>query len=288
MHYKNVKNILSPKNCMNIYRGCSHGCIYCDSRSTVYGMDHDFEDIEVKQNALELLEYSLKSKRKKCMISTGSMCDPYIHLEEELEYTRKSLELIEKYGYGISILTKSNRILRDLELLKRINKKTKTVVELTLTTYDEELCKKLEPNVSTTKERVEVLNMMRDHHIPTVVWLGPFLPFINDTEENLKGLLDYCIEAKVKGIICFGIGLTLREGNREYFYQKLDELFPGLKETYIKMYHKNYAIAGREQEKLYQYFVSECKKHNILYDMNEIFAYLNEFPDKDEQISFFE
>ena len=201
MHFVNAKGILSAKNGMNIYRGCTHGCIYCDSRSTCYGMTHDFEDIEVKQNAPELLEIALRSKRKKCMIGTGAMCDPYMHCEEELKLTRKCLEIIDRYGFGATIHTKSNRVLRDLDLLKSINKESKCVVQMTLTTYDEQLCKKIEPNVSTTKERVETLKILRDNGIPNIVWLSPILQMINDTRENIEGILNYCIESKVRGII---------------------------------------------------------------------------------------
>jgi DNA repair photolyase len=289
MHYKEVKGILSAGNGMNLYRGCTHGCIYCDSRSVCYNMTHDFEDIEVKINALSLLENSLKSKRKKCMIGTGAMSDPYIQLETKLEYTRKSLELMERYGFGISIQTKSNRILRDLDLLKKINDKTKCVVQMTMTTYDEELCKILEPNVSTTKERFEVLKIMKENKIPTVVWLSPILPFINDTEENLRGILNYCMEAGVYGIINFGIGLTLREGNREYYYEMLEKNFPGLKEKYHKKYGYGYVIHSDNHNKLMKIFYEECRKHNILCDNEKIFQYLNEFEEKDrvEQLSLF-
>jgi DNA repair photolyase len=280
MHYKEVKGILSQNNGMNIYRGCTHGCIYCDSRSKCYNMDHDFEDIEVKSNAPELLEVALRKKRKMCMIGTGSMCDPYMHIEEQLNHTRKCLQIIEKYGFGLSIQTKSNRILRDLELLKGINRKSKCVVQITLTTYDESLCKIIEPAVSTTIERFEVLKIMRDNGIPTVVWLDPILPFINDSEENLRGLLDYCIEAKVYGIICFGMGLTLREGNREYFYDKLDKHFPGLKEKYKKKYGYSYEIRSDNNEKLMNIFYRECKKHGIVCNNDEIFKYMHTFEDK--------
>jgi len=152
-HYKEVKGILSQHNGTNFYRGCTHGCIYCDSRSKCYDFKHDFEDIEVKINAPQLLEAALKSKRKKCMISTGAMCDPYLHLEKEERLTRKCFEIIEKYGFGLSVLTKSDLILRDTDLLESINKKAKCVVEMTLTTADENLCKIIEPNVATTYER---------------------------------------------------------------------------------------------------------------------------------------
>lgn len=231
MHYVKSKNILSPKNGMNFYRGCSHGCIYCDSRSNIYNMKHEFEDIEIKENGVELLKNTLKKKHKKVMIGTGSMTDQYIPLESEVQNIRKSLELIYKYKFGFTTITKSNLILRDLDLLKKINEQTKVVIQITLTTYNEELCKKIEPNVCTTKERVNVLKKLNKAKIPTIVWLSPLLPFINDTEENLKGILNYCIKTNVKGILCFGIGLTLREGNREYFYKKLDELKPGLKKS---------------------------------------------------------
>ncbi len=290
MHYKEVKGILSTQNGMNLYRGCTHGCIYCDSRSKCYNMDHDFEDIEIKSNAILLLEDALKRKRKKYMIGTGSMSDSYIHLEEKLGHTRRCLELIERYGFGLSIQTKSDRILRDLDLLKKINEKTKCVVQMTLTTYDEELCKILEPNVCTTYRRFEVLKIMRDNGIPTVVWLDPILPFINDTKENLLGILNYCIEAKVHGILCFGMGLTLREGNREYFYKKLDEHFPGLKEKYHQKYGYSYEINSDKNDELMILFKEICKKNNIEYNVNKVFGYLHEFEDKNanKQISLFE
>ena len=225
MHFVDAKGILSAKNGMNIYRGCSHGCIYCDSRSKCYQMKHDFEDIQIKQNAPQLLEDALRRKRKKCMIGTGAMCDPYMHCEEKLGLTRQCLEIIDRYGFGLAIQTKSSRILRDLDLLKSINQKSKCVVQMTLTTYDENLCRILEPNVSTTRKRFETLEIMRDNGIPTVVWLSPVLPFINDTEENLRGILKYCFDAGVKCIICFGIGTTMRDGSREYFYSALDRHF---------------------------------------------------------------
>ena len=289
MHFTKVKGILSPKNGMNLYRGCTHGCIYCDSRSTCYQMNHKFEDIEVKENAIELLEDALKRKRKKCMIGMGSMTDPYIPEELKLKHTRKALEVIRKYGFGITLITKSNRVLRDLDLLKEINQKTKCVVQMTLTTYDEELCKKIEPNVSTTKERFEALLTLRDAGIPTVVWLTPLLPYINDIEENLLGILNYCKEAKVYGIICFGIGVTLRDGNREYFYAQLDKKFPNLKEQYIKEYGNSYIINSKNNTKLMKIFYEFCEKNKIEHNPDKIFGYLNEFEDKTafEQLSFF-
>ena len=282
-HEVEVKGILSPKNGMNLYRGCQHGCIYCYARSTCYQMKHAFEDIEVKANAITLFEKSLKSKRQSCMIGTGAMSDPYIPLELKYGHMRKSLELIERYGYGVAIQTKSDLILRDLDILKKINQKTKCVVQMTLTTYDEALCKIIEPHVATTKRRVEVLNIMRDAGIPTVVWLDPILPFINDTKENLEGIMSYCNEAKVYGVLCFGFGLTLREGNREYFYQKLDEHFPGLKEEYIKRYGNAYEVNSPHNRELMQNFKALCKAYHIKSDMREIFRYMHTYEQKEYQ-----
>lgn len=282
MHYVKAKGILSSTNGMNLYRGCLHGCIYCDSRSKCYQMNHAFEDIEVKENAIELLESTLKHKRTKCMLGTGSMTDPYIPIEQELCYVRKALELAERYEFGFTLITKSDLVLRDLDLLKAINQKTKCVVQMTLTTYDEHLCKMIEPNVCTTKRRAEVLCKLRDEGIPTVVWLSPILPYINDTEDNIRGILEYCIEAKVHGIINFGIGLTLREGNREYFYQQLDRLFPGLKERYIREFGNQYEIASRNNGQLMQLFHSTCEQHGILHNNDEIFRYLHTYEKKQE------
>ncbi|MCL2513746.1 MAG: radical SAM protein [Oscillospiraceae bacterium] len=286
-HFKEAKGLLSARNGMNIYRGCTHGCIYCDSRSKCYHIEHDFEDIEVKINAPELLESALKSKRKKCMISTGSMCDSYIPLENTLRHTRKCLEIIDRYGFGLSMLTKSCGILRDLDIFKSINGKAKCVVETTLTTFDEGLCKIVEPGVSTTRERARMLKTMRDSGIPAVVWLSPFLPFINDTEENLRGLLDYCEDAAVYGIIFFGTGMTLREGNREYYYSKLDEHFPGLSEKYHKKYGYSYVVPSDNNGYLTGVFKKECKKRGIVCDNDKIFAFLSTMEEKQEQMSLF-
>ena len=252
-------------------------------------MSHSFEDIEVKANAAQLLENALKRKRKPCMIGTGAMSDPYIPLEKNLCNMRKCLEIIDKYGFGVSILTKSNLILRDLDLLKSINQKTKVIVQITLTTYNEKLCKILEPNVSTSYERFKVLEIMRDNCIPTIVWLDPILPFINDTEENIRGILSYCEKAKVRGIMCFGMGLTLRTGNREYFYKKLDEHFPNLKERYIQKYGNRYEVTSSKNKELMQILISFCRKLGIMYNIDEIFSYLSEFKQSEnEQLNFFD
>ncbi len=282
MHFVDAKGILSAKNGMNLYRGCTHGCIYCDSRSKCYQFTHDFEDIEVKQNAPELLEQTLRSKRKKCMIGTGAMCDPYMHCEKELRLTRRCIEIIERYGFGLAIQTKSDLVLRDLDLFQKIQEKAKCVVQMTLTTYDEALCKIVEPNVCTTKKRFETLKILQQNGIPTVVWLSPILPFINDTEENIEGILDYCIDAGVYGIINFGMGMTLREGDREYFYAALDKHFPGLKEQFHHKYGYAYQIASSQNAKLMKLFHKKCRAHGIVDNVEEVFQYLSTFPQKEQ------
>ena len=289
MHFVEAKGILHNKggyNGMNIYRGCTHGCIYCDSRSLCYQFDHKFEDIEVKKTAPELLEQALKSKRTKCMIGTGSMSDPYMHCETELRLTRKCLEIIDKYGYGLAIQTKSDRILEDIDLLESINKKAKCVVQITLTTYDDELCSILEPNVCNTKRRIEILEEMSNRGIPTVVWLTPILPFINDTEENITKILNECVRTGVKGIINFGMGVTLRAGDREYFYSKLDEHFPGLSDRYIRTYGDAYEVPSPNSKELLRIFKKICRDNGMMSDADECFKYLNDLPDK--QMSIFD
>jgi len=288
MHFVEAKGILSAQNGMNLYRGCSHGCIYCDSRSKCYNFTHDFEDIEVKENAPLLLEQAMKSKRKRCMIGTGAMCDPYLHVEEQLGLTRRCLELIDEYEFGVAVQTKSTRVLRDMDLLKSINKKAKAVVQMTLTTYDENLCRIIEPNVSTTRERFEALMQFKEAGIPTVVWMSPILPFINDTEENIRGILDYCIKADVKGIICYNMGVTLREGDREYFYAALDKHFPGMKSKYIKTYGNAYEIPSPNNKELMKIFLDTCKEHGIISTMQGCFEYMHEFPEKYVQQSLFD
>lgn len=289
MHEVQAKGILSPRNGMNLYRGCSHGCIYCDSRSTCYGMQHAFEDIEVKANALELLQKELHRKRNKAMISTGAMSDPYLPLEASLQLTRRSLQLIADEGFGATILTKSDLVLRDLDVIRRIHDTTRFVLQMTLTTWDEDLCRILEPNVATTLRRIEVLHRFQAEGIPTVVWLTPILPFLNDTRENIERILTACRDAEVSGIICFGMGVTLRSGDREYFYQALDRHFPGLKEKYMKTYGLAYSCLSPNHDLLMKSFHRMTKEAGIASDPSAIFSDLARFEEKDRpvQLSFF-
>ena len=282
MHYVTAKGIFTSDYGINLYRGCTHGCIYCDSRSQIYQMNHKFEDIEVKENAIELLKKEL-IKRKPCMIGTGAMTDPYIPLESRLEFVRKALQLVYRYGFGWACITKSDLVLRDIDLLRKINEKTKAVVQVTITTADDELCRLVEPNVCPTSRRVEVLNKLNEANIPTVVWLCPILPHINDTEENINAILDWCIDANVKGVLNMGMGLSLREGNREYFYEMLDERFPGVKEKYIDEFGDSYFIHSKDNRRLRSILRKRCEENGIMHNQDEIFSYMHEFPEKSVQ-----
>ncbi|MBQ8195306.1 MAG: radical SAM protein [Oscillospiraceae bacterium] len=286
MHRIQAKSILSSSNGINVYRGCTHGCIYCDSRSICYGIDHEFTDVAVKENAPQLLEAALRSKRKRCMIGTGAMSDPYMPLEKELRITRQCLELIKRYDFGAAVQTKSDLVLRDIDLLSEINHSTKAVVQMTLTTADDELCRIIEPNVCVTSRRFEVLCEMKKAGIPTVMWMCPILPFINDTEENILALVDYADRAGCKGILSFGIGMTLRDGDRQYYYAALDRHFPQLKERYIQRYRDSYELPSPDVRRLWRVFTSACEKAGIEYDTDRIFSYLHEFPEN-EQLSLF-
>lgn len=287
MHEADAKALLNSTNGMNIYRGCVHGCVYCDSRSACYRFTHPFEDVEVKRNAPELLEDFLRRRRKRCVISTGSMSDPYQPCEKELLLMRRCLELIERYGFGASVITKSDLVLRDLDLFESIHHRAKSVLQMTLTVADDELSRVLEPNVCPSSRRCEVLKEFQSRGVPGVVWLSPFLPFLTDTEENLRRLLDYCFSAGVKGIVCFGIGLTLRQGNREYFYQQLDRHFPGLSDEYRRTYGDAYVVNSPRNDELMRLFHAACEKHGVLHDPEACFRFIAELPEEGAQLSLF-
>ena len=208
-------------------------------------------------------------------------------LFRSLRLTRGALELISRYGFGVAIQTKSARILRDLDLLREINDRGKAVVQMTLTTYDEKLCRVVEPRVSTTAERAEALLKFREAGVPTVVWLSPLLPWLNDTPENLLGILDYCRAAGVKGILNFGMGLTLRDGDREYYYAALDRHFPGLKRRYMETYANAYVLPSPRSRELEALFREKCEQYGIWHDNDRIFSYMMTFEEKERQLSLF-
>ena len=288
MHFVEAKTLVSGRNGMNVYRGCAHGCVYCDSRSVCYQFTHPFEDIEVKRNAPALLEGVLQKRRKTCVISTGSMSDPYQPCEAELRLTRRCLELIDRYGFGASVITKSDLVLRDLDLFESINRKAKSVLQMTLTIADDALSRVLEPNVCTTTRRYEVLKAFQARGVPAVVWMTPILPFLTDTRENVQTILDWCFDAGVKGIVCFNAGVTLREGDREYYYRALDRHFPGLSDEYRKIYGNAYEVNSPDHAALMRLFHTECEKHGVLHDPEECFRYIAAMPENMVQMSLFE
>ncbi len=286
MHFVQAKSLLTKWNGMNIYRGCSHGCIYCDSRSDCYQMNHPFEDIEVKENASELLEKILRSKRSRIVIGTGSMSDPYQHCEKDLGLMRKCLELIDRYEFGASVITKSDLVLRDIDLFDSINRKAKSVLQMSLTVAGDALSRLIEPNVCPTSRRFEVLGKFSARGIPAVVWLSPVLPFLTDTEQNLRTILNYCADADVKGIVCFGMGMTLRRGNREYYYRALDRHFPGLSRRYRSSYGNAYALNSPDNARLMKIFHTFCEQRGILHSPDDCFRFIAEIPDR--QMSLFD
>ncbi len=262
---------------MNLYRGCSHGCIYCDSRSNCYRIDN-FDIPKGKENALYILEKEL-IKNKKGVVGIGSMSDTYNPKELEYEQTRKALKLISKYGYGVSIDTKSDLILRDIDILKEINEKNNVIVKFTITTPKDELSKIIEPNVCVSSKRFRAIKELTNNGIYCGIMLNPVLPFITDNEKDIIELVRLAHESGAKFIHTY-MGMTLRDNQRDYYLKKLDEKFVGLKEQYIKTFGNNYNCITPNYMKLYRAFKSECDKYGILYNMDAIInAYKKEIKD---------
>lgn len=268
---------------MNIYKGCSHGCIYCDSRSDCYGVEN-FDEVRAKENALAIIERELKSKRVKGVIATGAMSDPYNLFEKELGLTRSALKLVDKYGYGIAIATKSDLITRDIDILKSINEHSPVCIKLTVTTFDEELCRLIEPNVVSSSYRFDALKKISGNGLFCGILLMPVLPFINDTEENITNIIKEASRAGAK-FVYPALGVTLRQNQRDYFYHQLDRHFPGLKTKYKAVYGESYECRVQDSKYLYQQVCSLCESYGLLYKMPEIIsAYKSQ--KKYEQLSF--
>lgn len=270
---------------MNLYRGCSHGCIYCDSRSNCYHIDN-FDIVRGKENALQILENELSKKKTKGVIGIGSMSDTYNPFEKQYEQTRGALQLISKYGYGVSIDTKSDLILRDIDLLKEINSKNNVIVKFTITTPKDELSKIIEPNVCESSKRLKAIKELSDNGIFVGIMMNPVLPFITDNENDIKELVRLAHESGAKFIHTF-MGMTLRDNQRDYYYHKLDNNFKGLKEKYIKYYGDRYNCMVPDYKKIFDVFVAECNKYGILYKMNDIIKAYKKDIKTDEQISLF-
>lgn len=270
MHFIKSKTILGKNNNINLYRGCSFGCIYCDARSSCYHVDN-FEDIGVKENAIKILDKELASKKVPVLITTGAMSDPYCKLEETLGVTRKMLELFIKYRCGVMFLTKSTLALRDLDLYKKINEQAKVLASFTITCFDDTLREKIEPYSSSTKDRFMALKKFHEAGIETCIWLCPILPFITDTIENISNIVDKCYEVGVTNIILWDFGTTMREGSRDYFYKNLDKYFPGYKKMYQDTYKNSYVCQSLKNDELMKVFKDKCHKYGIKYDINQIY-----------------
>lgn len=255
----------------NIYRGCCHGCIYCDSRSECYGIE-DFDRVRAKENAIDILRKELESKRKKGVVGTGAMSDPYNPFEAKELLTRRALELVDKGGQGISIITKSPLITRDIDIIKQIQSHSPTIIKVTITTYDDELCKKIEQNVAPSSERFAAIKELSKQGIYVGVLLMPILPFINDTEENIRSIVKKAYESGAKFVCAYGFGVTLRDRQRQHYYEKLVKEFPNsnLVRTYIDTFGNSYGNGSIHAKDLWRIFKEECNKYGLLYRMNDI------------------
>lgn len=269
---------------MNIYKGCCHGCIYCDSRSECYGIEN-FDIVRIKENSSEIIRRELKSKRKKGVVGTGAMSDPYNPFEKKFSLTRDALEIIDSNGFGAAIATKSDLITRDIDILKRIKKHSPVLCKITITTADDDLCKKIEPNVAVTSKRFEAVRKLSQEGIFTGILLMPILPFINDTEENIINIVRLAKENGAK-FIYPAFGVTLRSNQRDYFFNMLDKSFPGVKDKYIKSFGNEYRCSSPNARNLYKVFTNECRRLGLLYNMEDIiYGYKREY--NNEQLSLF-
>ncbi|QVK17478.1 radical SAM protein [Mycoplasmatota bacterium] len=270
---------------MNIYKGCSHGCIYCDSRSECYQVDH-FEEVRGKENCLMILDNELKSKRNKGIVGTGAMSDPYNPFEKEYQLTRGALELINKYQYGVGILTKSTLVLRDVDLLKKIRTHSEAMVNFTITTYDDNLCKLIEPHVSLSSDRFKAVKELSNEGIFTGVLIWPILPFINDNEDNIRKLVQKASDCGASFVIP-SFGVTLRQNQRDYYYDKLDLHFPGLKQRYKHVFGNQYECLSPNHSNLWNVFKQECNKVGLPYKMSDIVSKLRKTK-RIKQLSLFD
>lgn len=253
---------------MNIYRGCDHGCIYCDSRSECYRNDK-FDQIRAKENALEIIRNDLRRKIKTGVVGSGAMSDPYNRYEKALNLTRHSLELIEAYGFGAAICTKSELILRDMDLFQLIKERSPVILKITITAFDDNLCKAIEPNVSPSSSRFEALQKLTDSGLFAGILLMPTLPFITDNEENIISIVKAAHECGARFIYA-AMGMTMRDRQRDFYYNALDKKFPGIRGKYEKLYGNRYNCSSPRAKELWNVFVRECDKYGILYKMNEI------------------
>lgn len=269
---------------MNIYKGCHHGCIYCDSRSECYRVEN-FDEVRAKENALALIERDLKSKRKTGVIGTGAMSDPYNRSEGNYRLTRGALELVNTYRFGIAIATKSSLVARDTDILEKISSHSPVLVKITVTTCDDSLCKKVEPNAPLSSERFAAIKELSSRGIFTGILLMPVLPFIEDEPANIAGIVRLAAECGAK-FIYPAFGVTLRQNQRDYFFERLDESFPGIKQKYVSQFGNSYRCSSPRARELMSIFRKECETYGLLFEMSDIInAYRRGY--ENSQLSFF-
>lgn len=296
MEFIPAKTILSAKNKyarrwfgtdynINLYKGCCHGCIYCDSRSSCYGIEN-FDTVRAKQNALSILEKQLASKRETGVVGMGAMSDPYNAFEKETELTRGALKLLEKYGFGAAIATKSDLILRDIDLLKKIQKKNNVIVKISLTTANDSLAKQIEPYASPVTQRLQAIEELNRNGIFSGILMHPVLPFLTDSDENITHLIQSAAQHSAKFIHTY-LGMTLRENQRVYYYNKLDALFPGLSQKYMSLYSDRYSCPIPLASLKKRLFEQTCKKYGILYSMADIIEAYKKDRNQNKQLSLF-
>jgi DNA repair photolyase len=268
---------------LNLYRGCTHGCIYCDSRSECY-QNEPFDVVRYKGNAIELLSSELANKPKHRIIGFGSMSDPYNPLEHDLELTRKALEMIHFHNHGVVMLTKSADVVRDIALFKQIQTHSPMVVMMTVTTANETLQKKLEPAVSTTAERFRAIAKLTNEGIPCGVMMMPIVPFVNDTVDNVEAIVRKAKEARAS-FVYPSFGMTLRDKQRDYFYEQIEKTFPGLKNVYMDNFGERYSCQSPHAPELKKAFVFECRRQKLMYGMNDIVQFIR--PIQEMQLKLF-
>ncbi|MGN0367905.1 MAG: SPL family radical SAM protein [Wujia sp.] len=277
MHYKEVKSVLSPQNGLNIYRGCTHGCLYCDARSTCHRLDHDFDDVEVKARAVDMLEYTLKKKRTRSMIHVGALSEAYVPVEEELQLLRRCLLQIERFDFGLVLHTNSKLVLRDIDILDKINRKTKCIVMMRLFAVDDNLCKRLEPGNTTTSERAEILRELQKRNICAIVSLTPVLPYINDDLQNIKGILELCSQCGVYAVLTDKLSPVMREGNRERFFDLIGKEFPDIYEKYEQEFLEEKNLKSPSLKEIQALIRDFCEAHHMQYDKEEILRFTREY-----------
>ena len=295
MEYISAKTILSTSKeygnkwfgidyNMNLYRGCNHGCIYCDSRSLKYRVEN-FDQVRIKKDCISILESELSKKRRKGVVGIGAMSDSYNPYEKKYEITRQALELLYKYNFGISLETKSDLILRDIDILNKINKNSDCIIKFTITTSDDNITKKIEPFASSSSKRFEAVEKLSIEGVFSGVLMTPILPFINDNEENILNIIEKTKNAGAKFI--YGMfGVTLRDIQKNYYFEKIKEEFPNAFCKYNKYYNGEYAFYSRDYKRLNYIFKNECEKRGILYKMEDIIkAYKKDNNEVYEQLS---